>query len=225
MSDYDRNPDQAENLRTRMIDDFKEVNGEYPPRSEVHKDKEKKTNVKLRYPLISLLAGLFILLPILVLTISLYYSQQGNERGNNNNDSDNKVYYTNDSEDESESLLEQMPTEEKEVTSSESEDDSGKNNILEDGAKNEQLEKITKQEQEVEQRSPEEDDEIVNENPEVEVNESGKVLTHTVSSDDTLFKIAIKYYNSRAGEDIIRKYNGLNGDEIFVGQKLKIPLQ
>jgi LysM repeat protein len=34
----------------------------------------------------------------------------------------------------------------------------------------------------------------------------------------------LKYYHSKAGEDTIRKANNLKGNEIYLGQVLKIPL-
>jgi LysM repeat protein len=52
-----------------------------------------------------------------------------------------------------------------------------------------------------------------------------EVKTHTVAAGETLFKIAIKYYNSKQGEEIIREFNGIEANDIYEGQVLKIPLK
>lgn len=60
------------------------------------------------------------------------------------------------------------------------------------------------------------------------VNETPKpitptIITHTVQSGETLYQISMKYFDSRAGEQIIKDANGLISDKIKVGQILKIP--
>jgi LysM repeat protein len=52
-----------------------------------------------------------------------------------------------------------------------------------------------------------------------------EIKTHKVAADETLFKIAIKYYKSRSGEEIIRQYNGIEANNIYEGQILKIPIK
>jgi LysM repeat protein len=52
-----------------------------------------------------------------------------------------------------------------------------------------------------------------------------EVITHTVKDNETLYKISMKYYGSRKGEAIIREYNNLEDNNIYVGQELKIPLE
>ncbi|MCY8912238.1 LysM peptidoglycan-binding domain-containing protein [Bacillus atrophaeus] len=51
-----------------------------------------------------------------------------------------------------------------------------------------------------------------------------RVVKHTVKKKETLYRISMKYYKSRAGEDKIRNYNNLNGNEVYTGQVLNIPL-
>lgn len=52
-----------------------------------------------------------------------------------------------------------------------------------------------------------------------------KQSEHVVVPGDTLFNIAITYYHSSEGMKIIREWNNLNGDEIQLGQKLKVPVK
>lgn len=51
----------------------------------------------------------------------------------------------------------------------------------------------------------------------------GTVVYHTVKPGETLFRIAMNYYQSQDGIDKIRQANGLGSNEISVGQTLKIP--
>jgi LysM repeat protein len=46
---------------------------------------------------------------------------------------------------------------------------------------------------------------------------------HIVKSGETIYKISMHYYNSREGEKLIKDFNDLKNNEIYVGQKLKIP--
>lgn len=77
----------------------------------------------------------------------------------------------------------------------------------------EQEEKISKEEQTIpEQTSTEEP-----------VKEEQTYIFHTVQKGDTLFSIAMKYFNSQTGMEIIQNENGLEGIEVKIGQTLKIP--
>jgi len=49
------------------------------------------------------------------------------------------------------------------------------------------------------------------------------VIYHTVAANETLYRIAMKYYNSKTGIDIIKQANQLTGDNLMAGQVLKIP--
>lgn len=51
-----------------------------------------------------------------------------------------------------------------------------------------------------------------------------KIVYHTVQQGENLYRIALKYYHSKAGEETIRKANSLKGNEIYLGQVLEIPL-
>jgi LysM repeat protein len=52
----------------------------------------------------------------------------------------------------------------------------------------------------------------------------GKIVYHTVKPKETIFRIAMTYYKSQAGIDIIKKANNLQSNEIKTGQVLQIPL-
>ena len=50
-------------------------------------------------------------------------------------------------------------------------------------------------------------------------------IEHVVGQEENLFRIAMKYFNSSSGVEIIKKHNGLTDNNIKVGQVLKIPKQ
>jgi cytoskeletal protein RodZ len=72
--------DQAEKLKQRIEKYkepvFEETETSMPPRSELHRNKKKKAKVKVKFPLIRLLALFFILLPITIFSI---YTYMGNK--------------------------------------------------------------------------------------------------------------------------------------------------
>jgi len=54
--------------------------------------------------------------------------------------------------------------------------------------------------------------------------EETKVIQHTVKANETIFRIAMTYFSSQEGIEIIKQYNGLSDNEIRVGQVLQIPV-
>lgn len=50
-------------------------------------------------------------------------------------------------------------------------------------------------------------------------------IYHTVAANETLYRIAMNYYNSKSGVNIIKQANQLASDNVMVGQVLKIPQQ
>ena len=59
--------DQAERLRKRVekTGSHGDKRDTLPPRSEIHRQKQKKTNAKIKYPVIRLMALFFVLLPVI----------------------------------------------------------------------------------------------------------------------------------------------------------------
>ncbi|MFL6555648.1 MAG: LysM peptidoglycan-binding domain-containing protein, partial [Bacillus sp. (in: firmicutes)] len=54
--------------------------------------------------------------------------------------------------------------------------------------------------------------------------QKNSTVTHTVKSNENLYKIAMMYYHSKKGMDIIMKANNLKSNQINTGQVLKIPM-
>ncbi|ALF11352.1 LysM peptidoglycan-binding domain-containing protein [Parageobacillus thermoglucosidasius] len=51
-----------------------------------------------------------------------------------------------------------------------------------------------------------------------------KMIMHTVQENETLYSIAIKYYQSDKGMEIIKKWNHLESMQLHKGQVLQIPM-
>jgi LysM repeat protein len=223
MSDFDKRPDQADNLREKMIDDYKEIHGDYPPRGEVHKDKQKKKNPKMKYPLISILTVFFILV-LIVLPIYLYFGSSGDQSVTSKNSSGNEtVYIAKGDESEEEQDIVDYEVDDEPVEGNETNNnDSGTTSTTETDAT---------EEDEVNQKNQDNTDSSTekptNDTDTVQSSETDytEVKTHKVAAGETLFNIAIKYYNSRSGEEIIRQYNGIDANNIYEGQILKIPIK
>ncbi|WP_132371036.1 LysM peptidoglycan-binding domain-containing protein [Melghiribacillus thermohalophilus] len=63
-----------------------------------------------------------------------------------------------------------------------------------------------------------------NDNQETEAEPEAEMIYYTVQQGDTLFSVSQKFYGGRFGEEMIRHANGLEGNSIYVGQVLKIPI-
>lgn len=221
--------DQAEKLRKRMKDVDLKVessqdgkatlsNDKLPPRSRVHKQKQlkKKTKIKVKYPLIRLLGMFFILLPIVIFSIYTYNDSQKSSVSTTVEESKGAeaVYYT-DAEEEV-AVEEEEKTETKEVVTDENveaEGDTVEESVNADQANSSETAQGTT-------TTPES---TTNSTTKVEPVDQ-TVVYHKVQPGETVFRIAMKYYKSQSGIDIIKKANSLSTNEITVGQTLTIPL-
>ncbi|WP_175639724.1 LysM peptidoglycan-binding domain-containing protein [Metabacillus schmidteae] len=229
MNEVEKRQDQADDLRTRMIDEYRQENGKYPPRSEIHKGKDKKTKRKMKYPIISILALFFILLPVLFLSMNLYYGSREDQSSTEELDiGENRVYISSNQESDNQSTeMDESPNTGEDIES-ESEGNSNEDNggkVIEDPTPDTN-EKQTESEEVVNPPSTTTTEVLQSESTEDKSQDQYReIKTHKVATGETLFSIAIKYYNNRSGEEIIRQYNNLAGNEIYVGQTLKIPIK
>lgn len=195
--------------------DNSDENQSLPPRSEIHKEKKKKTKVKIKYPVVRVLGLFFILLPITFLSYTLYFSKEELQ----SRVIDNKTSIENIDIVESETV-ENTGSEYKQNEKNESTNETSSDNKAESKTDSAKSETITNnspsgqpstQEQPSEQNKQEED--------------QFEIVYHKVQPQETLYRISMKYYKSREGEDLIIKWNNLEKNEIFVGQVLKIPIK
>ena len=230
MSEVDKSQDQAEGLRTKMIDEYKQVNGKYPPRSEIHKGKDQKTKRKMKYPIIRILALFFILLPVFILSMNLYYGSQEDQSSTEEiNIGEDRVYVSKNQQAENQStetIEQKQDSAEDMETEAEGNTEEGNNNevVKETSPTKETTEKQDETEDVNSSSAPNKSTQSES-NEKISEEQYKEIKTHKVGEGETLFSIAIKYYNSRSGEEIIRQYNNLIENEIYKGQILKIPIK
>lgn len=208
--------DQADRLKQRIErinEESNEVRDQLPPREQIHREKRKKTKLKVKYPVIRILVLFFILMPIVIFSAYTYLEEgkKGNRTEKVNGDSSGyEVINFEKSETESSTESE---AEEKTVESDEE--------AIE-------VQKIVLPDTTI--KSTESTDKGTDKNantstkPVSDKTDSNKVIYHTVKKGENLYRISLKYYHSKAGEGVIRKANNIKGDEIYLGQVLKIPL-
>ncbi|CAH0164629.1 Elastin-binding protein EbpS [Peribacillus simplex] len=242
--------DQAGELRSRI--ERQKAKSSLPKRSKVHQNKKKKSKVKIKFPMIQLLALFFILLPIGFYSLYTYLQ----DRPVPVTKSDQVVLKEEDKESipttataddlkEKESAKagaekEKEEAEAKAKAEQEAEEKAKAEQEAEEKAKAEQeAEEKAKAEHEAEEKAKaqqiadEKAKKAAAEKKKAAENvqaakpdkESYKVVLHTVQGEETLFRISMKYYKSQEGIALIREWNGLNGNEISKGQVLKIPIK
>ncbi|WP_084361948.1 LysM peptidoglycan-binding domain-containing protein [Robertmurraya korlensis] len=221
--------DQAEKLRKRMKDVDRKVDTienetitnskeKLPPRSRVHKQKQmkKKTKIKVKYPLIRLLGMFFILLPIVIFSIYTYNESQKTSSSIpvQENKGAEAIYYT----DEEEGLEETTETDEDETNDENVENEEKEADKIDKSTNSEQINPI-----ETPQETTSTSEAMTTAEPKVQAVDQ-TVVYHKVQPGETVFRLAMKYYKSQSGIDIIKKANSLSSNEITVGQTLTIPL-
>jgi LysM repeat protein len=70
-----------------------------------------------------------------------------------------------------------------------------------------------------------EESNTVNEEEQENHNNDVKIIIHTVQENETLYKISMKYYGNRKGEQLIKEQNNLKDNNIYIGQKLEVPIE
>ncbi|MBT2682069.1 LysM peptidoglycan-binding domain-containing protein [Bacillus sp. ISL-37] len=230
--------DQAERLRKR-VERKSEHNVEkkesLPPRSEMHRQKQKKTNVKVKYPVIRLMALFFILLPISFFSIISYLDgakmplnksleRAGVEMINVESRDDGKG--VDQVEDQEAPSYEEIadPEEIDVMAAGPAPSSSGDKNTAEAPGDSDDKEggKLTAS---AESENEPADTEGTQPTGEAESASGEKIVYHTVKPNETLFRVAMTYYKSQEGIPIIKKANNIQGNEIQAGQVLKIPIK
>ncbi|MCA1054678.1 LysM peptidoglycan-binding domain-containing protein [Rossellomorea aquimaris] len=196
-----------------------------PPRSELHREKKKKNKVKLKYPLISMLLLFFILMPLTVFSIYSYLDSRNEPlavMSEEHNEVEEVQYDGTGEEDQSiltEENQEAVSSEEETDSSDDAEEDTPV--TKKDGSSTKPTLPTAKA---AEVEEPEGQTASATAGSEQGDAEGQKVIQHTVQPQETIFRIAMKYYHSQEGIDIIKKANNLTSNEIQSGQVLNIPL-
>jgi LysM repeat protein len=169
-----------------------------PPRSEFHKEKRKKTKLKIKYPIIRLLALFFILLPVSILGITRYIDNQEHV----------KAIFSNHTQ----KNYEEINYAEKEITKSNTATtpDREEESVIEEA---EEIDEIGSSSEENGQTTS------------GKIKENYELKYHTVKANENLYRISMKYYHSRSGEEMLKQWNKLTSTEIYEGQVLVIPIK
>ncbi|MFY4775948.1 LysM peptidoglycan-binding domain-containing protein [Metabacillus sp. RGM 3146] len=250
MMNHHNHQDQAEGLRRRAETSEKSRSGKYPSRSEVHKKKPSKEKKKLRYPLINFLALCFIMLIILIFTVTIYtqkhttvntnnggYEYINEDSSDNPEPSDNtNSHSASDQAAANEITPKQKETKQESTKSAAAVNEENKKDtkkVQEDKPANVKKEEQAKTEPKTAQSELKDEKKTAkdksekagtSETADKEPNKNVKVVQHTVLPQETLYRISMKYYKSRSGEEKIRKWNKLQDNEVYAGQVLEIPL-
>ncbi len=234
--------DQAERLKQRIqkINDQIEDGEHLPPREQLHRQKRMKTKWKLKYPVIRLLVLFFILLPVIIFSVVSYLDKKnisiaektsgksvGYETINLEN-SKNEVKSTNKTVQPTETGKNKQETDGLSSTE-EKKEESGdvgqqqENQVKPDSSVSGPNSNVgTVNPQATDKNSPQPVQTKPSQAPSKP--STSKVIYHTVQPHETLYKLAIKYYHSANGINIIKQANNLKSDQINAGQVLKIPL-
>lgn len=236
--------DQAERLKQRIekINQKIEDKDVLPPREQIHRQKKKKTKWKLKYPLIRLLVLFFILLPIIIFSVISYQDGAKTVNGIEKSAEDSVGYETinlekseeNDetnlekSDESQETIIENIDSEEPVEESQDSEEQKPEEilNTSDQTPNTNENKTDTPEDKNSEQETVTETTETTETKETTETTETStesKMIFHTVKPNENLYRLAMKYYNSPKGMDIIMKANNLNSKQISAGQVLKIP--
>ncbi|MGX2960262.1 LysM peptidoglycan-binding domain-containing protein [Peribacillus sp. JNUCC 23] len=180
-----------------------------PTRSELRAKKKKKR--KNRFPLIKILAAFFIAMPIAIYFLLPYLEKEKPisltpQKKTSGFETVEVTKRINDVESNETIDSEQEKTNDKEAVP-------GVSNLPEEI------------EQPVEKSSVSVSERKEKKDKKQDAKDGYQIVYHTVSPNESLFIIATNYYKSAAGIEQIKEWNHLKGDEIQVGQVLKIPLK
>lgn len=214
MSEFKEPLDQAQILRKKFNSTQKDETGEMnaltlPPRSRTHqvKDEKKKTKIKFKYPIIRLLAMLFVLLPIAILGYTYHQS--------NTNPTSKDLL-------QGQSLYKEEISIDKQKDSNEALEKPDQSVQDDEGENQETVETPTVSNP----PQPNQDSERDQALPTTDSNDTDyDIVFHEVKENDTLYSISKQYYGSREGEAIIIEWNALKGNTVENGKVLKIPLR
>ncbi|MEK4403012.1 LysM peptidoglycan-binding domain-containing protein [Sporosarcina sp. FSL K6-6792] len=220
MKNDDYKTDFEEHRKEIGLDDGHEVS-KLPSRSELHR-KGRKPKKKSSHTMINVILGLFTLIPVLILVyiISDFYtpgdrtSAKGGETG---------TLFEMNSEKPVEKTADADKDDEKNATSNEDEKSAVKTEA-EAKVEEKPVSKPVVNVNPTPEKKPEVKVETKPEKkPEVKPESKPVAKTHTVGSNENLYRISLKYYGNGGGVEKIKSANGLTSNEIGVGQRLVIP--
>ncbi|OIK12256.1 LysM peptidoglycan-binding domain-containing protein [Bacillus sp. MUM 13] len=242
--------DQAHELRTKA--ERLKTNPSLPSRSEIHRNKKKKTKLKIKFPLLKLLALFFILLPITIYFLNAHLKSPLKILSHSEPSNVEHVEIVDEpvstaGEIEKDASAE---TEKKSAAPVKTETQSSPQRTaspaLERNAKTASAapEKkavpalpAPKKKAETSSAAPKKAETAksqkkaapaysgkANSAPAASASHY-KILLHTVKPQETMYHISMTYYHSKDGIPLIMKWNHLSSYDLAAGQVLKIPIK
>ncbi|MBR0619534.1 LysM peptidoglycan-binding domain-containing protein [Bacillus pumilus] len=214
----------------------------FPTREDFHEYKKQRTK-KVRNPLFTTLAIIFPIIVITVFFLLIYYTSK--EINDNNNQG---VYIDKTSSADTDpvpsALVETKNASDDKADASDEEkkkkDEEKEKQRSKEKAEQKKKEKAAKEKEEREkaaaakkreqqqlalQKQQEEKKRKEAEEKKKQEEKPVRVVQHTVGPEENLYRISMKYYKNRSGEEKIKAYNHLNGNSVYSGQVLNIPLE
>ncbi|MEH7094747.1 LysM peptidoglycan-binding domain-containing protein [Neobacillus vireti] len=228
--------DQAERLKQRIQKINEKVDGDnerLPPREQVHRQKRKKTKWKVKYPVIRLLVLCFILLPIIIFSVISYRDSGGKVNGTQKTSGSSVGYETINleksipvNEDMNEGSSKSAQDAEK-ITAPQEKSAEASTQVEQPANSSDGTSLSTSNQETADQQVSDKNSEpieAVKSQPTATPQKKNNIIYHKVKPQETLFRLAIRYYHSKSGVTIIKRANNLQNENIYVGQVLKIPL-
>jgi LysM repeat protein len=223
--------DQAERLRKRIekMNESTNDDSSLPPRSDLHRLKKKKTKWKIKYPIIRLLVLFFILLPITI--FSIYSYREGkkpiiSEKASVSSKGFETIDFEKPKKAKAKQLDKDLQTNDGKIESKQ-QNENKLNHTTNENTETETLNSETG-DQKVGTTKPTGSSNIETNGQETSTSKNSnpdKIVYHTVQPQETLYRIAMNYFHSNAGIEIIKQANHIQNNNIVTGQVLKIPLK
>jgi LysM repeat protein len=220
--------EKIEHARKRIENNINEdqpFSSGLPSRREIHQKRRKTKKRELGFPLLRVLVIAFILLPAIIFSLYTYrdhFLPTKVKQVVEENDGYETISI--DQPNQKDSVSKQTRNEqEKDKKAKQSTNESVPDVVVPSGqseAKTEEAAPEKKNNLDLPQQP------VANDAAQAADSQSANkaaITTHTVQPGETLYRIAMKYYQSKDGIEIIREANGLPNNNIHVGQVLKIP--
>lgn len=193
--------------------------GKLPSRTDLHR-KGRKPRKKSSHTMINIILGLFTLIPVVILVyiISDFYTP-GDRTSAKGGETGTLFEMNSETSDEKNAVADKG--EEKKATNKDDE----KTAVQSENEKETKVEEKPVSKPVVNVNPVPEKKPVVKAEPKPDKKpvEKPASKSHTVASNENLYRISLKYYGNGSGVAKIKSANGLSSDEISVGQTLVIP--
>lgn len=228
MNREDLRRDQAKSLRHKteqqVMNEEREQSSSLPSRSEIHQHKRQKHKWKLKYPIIKLLALFFILLPVVIYSWVTISENQKQKKASSSDSSGYETVGIDDQEKKTSYDIREPEEDANDLEEPANQAEEGTNDHDQSVTVPVQTDQDDHSEQSTEDSNKKEEQPNKDQQGTTQPQKNVNIVYHTVQPNETLYRISMKYYQSQVGIDIIKRANGLQGNDIRVGQVLKIPM-